>query len=224
MKKWSLIVAGLYGLALLLMYIPLGLLAFIPDSLGFKVSDVKESMRSDWEGWVFVLALVALLSLAQFSLLRIPVRVATRRPLTRRSLWATIMAAAFMMGLLVCGAAACIDEFVKGDVDDPSISLLLGAASWALWAIYFYRTTRSSSPDQVVGHVRRFLWSGSILELLIAIPTHIIARHRGYCCAGTMTFFGLTCGLSVMVFAFGPAVYFLFAQRWRRLHPTQLTT
>lgn len=215
MKKWSLIVAGLYGSILLLLFVPLGLLAFIPDSFAFEVSD------GYWEDWVFILTLVAVLILAQYSLLRVPVRVASRRPVTRRSLWATIMAAAFMMGLLVFGAAACIDEFVKRDIDDLNISLFLGAASWALWALYFYRSTRSSSSDQVVSHVRRFLWAGSILELLIAIPTHIVARHRGYCCAGVMTFIGLTCGLSVMLFAFGPAVYFLFAERWKRLHPAQ---
>ena len=70
-----------------------------------------------------------------------------------------------------------------------------------------------------MGKLKRFLWTGSILALLIAIPTHIVARHRDYCCAGYLTFIGLTCGISVMLFAFGPAVYFLFVERWKRLHP-----
>jgi hypothetical protein len=56
--------------------------------------------------------------------------------------------------------------------------------------------------------------------LLIAVPTHIVARCRDYCCAGFMTFLGLTMGVSVMLFAFGPALLFLFAERWKRLHPT----
>jgi hypothetical protein len=30
---------------------------------------------------------------------------------------------------------------------------------------------------------------------------------------------GLTAGMSVMLFAFGPAVFFLFLARWRKLHP-----
>jgi hypothetical protein len=34
-----------------------------------------------------------------------------------------------------------------------------------------------------------------------------------------MTFIGLTMGMSVMLFSFGPGVFFLFAARWRRLHP-----
>jgi hypothetical protein len=65
----------------------------------------------------------------------------------------------------------------------------------------------------------RLLLKGSILELLIAVPTHIIARYRDYCCAGFMTFIGLTMGISVMLFSFGPAVFFLYVERWKRLHP-----
>ena len=60
---------------------------------------------------------------------------------------------------------------------------------------------------------------GSILELLVAVPTHIVARSRDYCCAGFMTFIGLTLGISVMLFSYGPAVFFLYVDRWRRLHP-----
>jgi len=54
---------------------------------------------------------------------------------------------------------------------------------------------------------------------LIAVPTHIAVRCRDYCCAGTLTFIGLTMGFSVMLFTFGPAVLVLFIQRWQKLHP-----
>ncbi len=51
------------------------------------------------------------------------------------------------------------------------------------------------------------------------MPTHIVARYCDYCCAGFMTFIGLTLGMSVMLFSFGPGVFFLFVARWRQLHP-----
>jgi len=51
------------------------------------------------------------------------------------------------------------------------------------------------------------------------VPTHIVARHRNECCAGCFTFIGLTMGISVMLFSFGPSVFFLYAARWKRLHP-----
>jgi len=76
-------------------------------------------------------------------------------------------------------------------------------------------------PDDLVSRQCRCLLKGSVLELLIAVPTHIVARYRDYCCAGFMTFIGLTMGVSVMLFAYGPAVFFLFAERWKRLHPAR---
>ena len=55
--------------------------------------------------------------------------------------------------------------------------------------------------------------------MLVAVPTHIVARHRGYCCAGVYTFIGISFGLAVLLLSFGPSVYFLYAERWRKLHP-----
>jgi hypothetical protein len=51
------------------------------------------------------------------------------------------------------------------------------------------------------------------------VPTHIVARARDYCCAGFYTFLGIAFGVAVMLFSFGPGVFFLFAARWKRLHP-----
>jgi hypothetical protein len=90
---------------------------------------------------------------------------------------------------------------------------------WGVWAVLFYRSSRGANPPDVISRQCRLLLRGSILELLIAVPTHIVARSRDYCCAGAMTFVGLTLGISVMLFSYGPAVFFLYAERWRRLHP-----
>ena len=216
MKKWALIVAGLYGLAFLVLIGPLALIAFFPKEL--KLSELNEALLS-WQLW----AIVAVVITTQFALLRIPVQMASGRPVTQRPVWVTMLAAAFMMGLLVLGAAGSIYEFItKLAGPDPFLPLIaLGLGSWVFWAIYFYRSTHSATPPEKVTRMRRYLWAGSILELLVAIPTHIIARQRDYCCAGMLTFVGLACGFSVMLLAFGPALYFLFAERWNRLHPKQ---
>jgi hypothetical protein len=60
--------------------------------------------------------------------------------------------------------------------------------------------------------------AGSVAELLVAVPCHVYARDKDYCCAGFSTFAGLATGLAVMLFAFGPGVFFLFAARVKRLH------
>ena len=98
---------------------------------------------------------------------------------------------------------------------------LLGvmALTWCLWSLIFFRLSRKEEASGFISRQSRTLLKGSILELLIAVPTHIAARNRDYCCAGFFTFIGLAMGISVMLFSFGPAVFFLFVARWRRLHP-----
>jgi hypothetical protein len=83
----------------------------------------------------------------------------------------------------------------------------------------FYRSSRTVPATDVITQQCRYLLKGSILELLIAIPTHIVARARDYCCAGFYTFIGIAFGISVMIFSFGPGLFFLFAARWKRLQP-----
>lgn len=58
--------------------------------------------------------------------------------------------------------------------------------------------------------------------MLVAVPAHMVARCRDYCCAGFYVFVGITFGIAVMLLAFGPGVYFLYAARWRRLHSPML--
>jgi len=213
MKKWPIIVASLYGLALLVLFGPLLWAVFFPARSG--VSELVFTWQT--------LAGVGVMMLMQYALLRVPVDVASRRPVKQRSLWTTVIAAALMMAVLVFGAAICIYEFITklngGDVY-LWICIGTGLASWLFWTLYFRYSAKRSPLDHGVKRMQRCLWSGSILELLIAIPTHIVARNRGYCCAGLMTFIGLACGFSVVIFAFGPSLFFLFAERWQRLHPS----
>jgi len=98
---------------------------------------------------------------------------------------------------------------------------LLGVMTltWCLWSLIFFRLGRKENPSDFISRQSRTLLKGSILELLIAVPTHIAVRQRNECCAGILTFIGLATGISVMLFSFGPAVFFLFVARWRRLHP-----
>jgi hypothetical protein len=97
--------------------------------------------------------------------------------------------------------------------------LTAGIVTWGTWAFVLGRAARTVVPRDLATRQCRPLFQGSVLELLIAVPTHVVARYRDYCCAGFMTFIGLTMGSSIMLFAFGPALFFLFAERWRRLHP-----
>jgi len=223
MKRWVLVVAALYFMALTVLTVPALVLAFGWGTHGIGFLEAVKAYGC-WPYWLWIAVMV----LGQAALLTVPVRVASRRPVTRGSLWPPILAAGLMAGGLVAGAIYSLSEFAfrdKGDWNWISCGAVgLGAVIWCFWTVVFYRLSRNANPADAVSRQCRLLLKGSILELLIAVPTHIVARYRDYCCAGFMTFIGLTMGISVMLFSFGPAVFFLFVERWRRLHPEQDAT
>jgi len=215
MKWWALVVVALYFLILAVLPVPLMLLAFAPQ---VSLKDAASGGVSwSWLAWPGVMAL------AQAALLVVPVQVASRRPVARRSLLWPVVTAGLMMTGLAAGAFLCLFEFARQDRGAPEwfwrATLASAVVFWLVWAVVFYRFSRAAAPVDVVSRQCQLMFRGSILELLIAVPTHIVARNRDYCCAGFMTFVGLALGISVMLFSFGPAVFFLYAERWRRLRP-----
>lgn len=215
MRRWAWMVAALYGAVLLVLTGPMCLLAFAP---GIKFSGSWGVLGSPLD-WIWLAVMVA----SQMALLGVPVRVASRRPLTRGPIWRTVLAGGLMAGGLAAGAFLSIYEFIMRDKDNGNwcigTAVALGALTWCIWSLIFLRLSRRVDAPNLVSRQCRSLFKGSVLELLIAVPTHVVARHRDYCCAGYLTFIGLTMGVSVMLFAFGPAVFFLFVERWKRLHP-----
>lgn len=108
-------------------------------------------------------------------------------------------------------------EFVTG------LSTTLGIIGllWMIWTLIFYRYARADDPDALIKRAVRWLLRGSILELLVAVPSHVIVRGRNDCCAPGGTFWGIVTGLSVMLLSFGPGVLLLFAERFSRLRRAQ---
>jgi hypothetical protein len=223
MKRWAILVAALYCLILVTLTVPVIASAFSKHGIQEEAAtySVKEAaaVYTVWPYWTWLLVM----ALAQAALLAVPVRFASRRPVSRGSLLPTVLASGLMMGGLAAGAVCAVYEFAAGDVDMPDrdVWCLLGvmALTWCLWSLIFFRLGRKENTPDFISRQSRTLLKGSILELLIAVPTHIVARQRNECCAGFLTFIGLTMGISVMLFSFGPAVFFLFVARWRRLHP-----
>jgi hypothetical protein len=86
-----------------------------------------------------------------------------------------------------------------------------------VWGIVFYRYARGT-PDAVTRAVT-WLLRGSVLELLIAIPSHVIVRRRDECCAPIGTGIGISTGLAIMFLSFGPSVILLYQKRIEKLRP-----
>ena len=130
-------------------------------------------------------------------------------------------------GAVVAVACAVFRDKV-GDIFDLFGNSIVGEALnvaffpvllWVIWGFVFYRSSKALDPDSLTRHLTRRLLRGSILELLVAVPSHIIVRGRDDCCAPAGSFFGIVTGLTVMLLSFGPGVFFLFVERMARLRP-----
>ncbi len=210
MKRWALITVVLYATILTILAGPVILLAF------WSEVDSEEilAVYTYWPLWVWV----GTMALAQAALLVVPVRIAGGRPVTRRWAFWPFLAAFFLLLVMVGAMYLAVYETMEETSDlDSTVKIIVVSVVgfvWLLWAFLFGFYTGGREPKTCMSRIVKFLIAGSILELLVAVPTHIVARVRGYCSAGIFTFWGLAAGISVMLFAFGPAVFVLFVRRW----------
>ena len=163
---------------------------------------------------------VAALLLCEAALLLVPLRVVQRRPITRRSLLFPLIGSGLLAGLLLFAGALATAEMLssqKGAYECVWYLVSAGLAIWSVWAILFWRMAGHKDPGTIAAWLHRVLLAGSALELLIAVPAHLIVRRRTECCAGFYTGFGIAAGLAVMIVAFGPSVAILYSRRVREL-------
>ncbi len=223
--KWPFVTLMLYGLFFVLLVVPLLWFLFVmvgrpePD---FSLSDLPEMYQwlyGDCESLMYW-PLLAGMILSQVCLLMIPVSVSCERPKPRRGIWLTAIGAAFLFSLLMVGAiysvlsAAMGDDWFEwfGELWHLYLPLLI---LWVVWLVIFKLFARNSDPQSYLRRLVKWLIRGSILELLIAVPSHIIVRNKDVCCAHGFTAIGITTGLAVMLLAFGPGIYYLYAERIR---------
>ncbi len=234
MKRWAILTVLLYALALLLLTVPVILFAFG----GVNSANVKEAagIYLRWGYWLWLALLVA----GQALLLLLPLKIAENRLPARRPLGIPVAVGAFFLanllfaGLLDVFCALFKEEgfgifgyltpFKAGQVQPSNNETVAGfiitiLVFWFIWAGIFHSFAKADEPDALLKRMTRWLLRGSILELLVAVPSHIIVRRRGDCCAPLGTFWGIVMGISVMLLCFGPGVFFLFAERFNRLRP-----
>ncbi len=132
------------------------------------------------------------------------------------------VAATGQMIQLIPGLASTLARFGLMPDNDQLVALhMLGlvALFWLVWGLIFHHFAKSDEAETLVQRTTRWLLRGSILELLVAVPSHIVIRQREDCCAPFFSFWGIVTGISVMLMSFGPGVLFLFARRMRHKQP-----
>jgi hypothetical protein len=219
MRKWGIVITAVYALIVLGLLTPCAVLMIGTDNLvgnskwtGFEVS-LAQVYQS---GFFWIIAAVLICSEAALLFLRVDTSWQRLRP--RAHFAISGVAAAALTALLTAAAIWSVGFAARGDNFSNSFIVqtvvkiacfLLGL--WLLWGIFFYFYLRGSS--DVVTRVVSWLLRGSVLELLIAVPCHIIVRRRGDCSAPTVTSFGIATGIAIMLLSFGPSVLLLYKKR-----------
>jgi ABC-type thiamin/hydroxymethylpyrimidine transport system permease subunit len=177
--------------------------------------------HTEWElaetlTWGLAVAFVFVLS--QLALLSIPVKLSEGKAVPQRSIIFSCIVCGIFMGWMIW--LMILDFIVAAeiefDIDDSQFLRVLLFGGWLFWAILFFLFYRKSGTEGFFKRTISTLLAGSTLQLLIAIPSHVIVKNRGDCCAPLFTFWGIATGLAVMLFAFGPGVLWLYAERIKR--------
>jgi hypothetical protein len=237
MKRWAILTALLYALALLLLTVPLLLTSFgnWTTGGGMKLQEAFNVYSQGWY-WLWLGMLVA----GQALLLLLPINTAERRLPARRPLRVPVIVTGFFLANLVFAGLVAVfcaifkeegfgifgfltpfkgNEVSPSDTQAVAGMIITVLVFWFVWSVVFRNFAKSDEPDALLKRITRWLLRGSILELLVAVPSHIVVRRRGDCCAPLGTFWGIVTGISVMLLCFGPGVFFLFVERFERLKP-----
>jgi hypothetical protein len=226
MRSWGIVVTAFYVLVVTLL-LSYGVI-LLAEAGGDEITGLPESFQ-DFAGsivegtWLPILILVC----AQILLLFLSVDTSWRRMKTRRHAMVTAGLVGLMIVILTFAAFFAIGMAYSGDnffditldswfqklPEDSDLPVVLATILliWGFWGVLFYVFTKRAS--NVVDSAVGWLIKGSVLELLIAVPCHIIVRQRDDCCAPFISAYGIATGIAIMLMAFGPSALLLYQRK-----------
>ncbi|PCJ62996.1 MAG: hypothetical protein COA79_02445 [Planctomycetota bacterium] len=205
--RWAILISLFYFVLLAIFFLPLFI--FIVGG------DLKDGLLEVYQEYAFWI-IIASISLGQFLLLFLKVKELPRMRKPRARLWGIASLMGLFTIILLFGITiSCTELFKMEFFDDLEIYMLciLCGVAWGVWMIYFYLYHRNDDLNNYFKNGISLLLKGSVFELMICIPAHIIVRQRDECCAGFLTGIGIACGFSVMLMCFGPIVLALIYKR-----------
>lgn len=215
MRKWGVVISVFYAVIVLFLLVP----AFFFIAGGFTDPVWKivltgfVAVLQEWQSWILLAAVLS----GQAFLLFLSVDTTQRRLKPHTHIAVSVVVSSMLLGLLSLAVVFCVDAAVKNGLFYDKFlwttagPFALWAILWVIWGIIFYLYFRKSTG--ATSRAISWLLKGSVLELLVAIPCHVIVRRREDCCAPLVTSFGIVTGIAVMLLSFGPSVLFLFKKR-----------
>ncbi|HMF91788.1 MAG TPA: hypothetical protein VKL40_14175 [Candidatus Angelobacter sp.] len=206
MRHWGIVITIAYILIVLCLLVP-------GATLILKGQASLLAPYTEWVTWIPI----AIVVIGQALLLFLSVDTSWRRLKPRSHILVSCLVAGTLLALLTGAAIFSLGVGIWGDrfggrFFDSGVNIVLcWGALWVAWLVVFYLYFRNSA--DVITRGTSWLLKGSILELLIAVPAHVVARRRDDCSAPVVTSFGIATGLAIMLLSFGPSVLLLYKKR-----------
>lgn len=207
MKKWGLVVTLFYGVVVLLFLVPAYLL--IVSTSNPSAADLR-GVYSSWLPW----ACAGAVTLGALLLLWLSADTTQRRLKPRTHILVSALTIGLFMAVLTIAIILAVGLGVWGEKAFDwllPVVLFSFALPWIVWGVLFYRCCRNCGDP--ISRGLAWMFRGSVLELLIAVPAHIVMRRRHDCSAPAVNGFGIAAGISIMLLSFGPSVLLLFKKR-----------
>jgi hypothetical protein len=132
---------------------------------------------------------------------------------TARPMKTAVVAAAFMAMMLTVGALATLLELADlwdDAIEDEWMVPVASSVVWIVWALVFYAYWRKGTRFDQLTMMAHGLIVGSVLELLVATGVYVWKPDSEDCWCARGSYAGLVFGATVMIWAFGPGLLFLF--------------
>jgi hypothetical protein len=221
MRRWGLLISLFYAAVVLVLLLPALFLGNGWVTAWHTAYGENFWFTSIWAGGLIVGQVLLLLPVDR--------SVKRLRPRAPAAVTAAGMGAA--LAALSVAAVVSLMAGIYGDahwplgldeVESTAFTIVVCLSFWCFWAVAFLLYCRRDPAR--TGNVVGWLVKGSVLELLVAVPAHVVARRRGDCSAPMVTGFGIITGTAVMLMCVGPGVVLLYRQRmlrYRRPRPSE---
>lgn len=219
MRNWGIVITAFYALVVFLL-LSFGLVLLSEDWWAFESWD-----QGDLEELIFfALIPTAILVCGQVLLLFLSVDTVWRRLKPQRhakvtaglvGVMVTVLSIAIFFAIAMAHSGDNFDIPILEEIipvgSELSVFLATIAVIWGIWGVVFYTFAKRAS--NVVDSAVSWLIKGSVLELLVAVPCHIIVRQREWCCAQYVSAYGIAAGIAIMLMAFGPSALLLYKRK-----------
>ena len=139
-------------------------------------------------------------------------------PIRKRRLVIPVIIASVMMTVLIVGITLSFVELLFGNPGGWFEYFLwtVIVINWLVWSVIFFIWGTKTERYKTLRNFISTMLAGSLLSLMVSIPSHIIVSRRPGCFVGLATGSGIISGIFVMLWAFGPGIILLFLREKRK--------